>query len=173
MRGEDRTSGALFCYVDVEARIGAKPTSPTSSTSSSIPGPHRASTNSCHGHGPKLTPPIDSRPDALAQSQPPNAVGREDRLLLDKDAPNLSPSAIGRLKSGWEDDYRRWPASDLSARRYVYVWADGVYLQARMEPQAECILVLIGATPEGKEELLGLQTGMRESGQSWRNCLSI
>ena len=85
--------------------------------------------------------------------------------LLGKDAPNLSPSAIGRLKSDWEDDYRRWQASDLSARRYVYVWADGVYLQARMEPQAECILVLIGETPEGKEELLGLQTGMRESGQ--------
>ena len=78
---------------------------------------------------------------------------------------------IGRLKSDWEDDYRRWQASDLSARRYVYVWADGVYLQARMEPQAECILVLIGATPEGKEELLGLQTGMRESGQSWKELL--
>ena len=91
--------------------------------------------------------------------------------LLDKDAPDLSPSVIGRLKSDWEDDYQRWQASDLSARRYVYVWADGVYLQARMEPQAECILVLIGATPEGKEELLGLQTGMRESGQSWEELL--
>ena len=78
---------------------------------------------------------------------------------------------IGRLKSDWEDDDRRWQASDLSARRYVYVWADGVDLQARMEPQAECILVLIGATPEGKEELLGLQTGMRESGQSWKELL--
>ena len=48
----------------------------------------------------------------------------------------LPPSVIGRLKSDWEDDYRRWQARDLSARRYVYVWADGVYLQARMEPQA-------------------------------------
>ena len=91
--------------------------------------------------------------------------------LLGKDAPNLSPSVIGRLKSDWEDDYRRWQASDLSARRYVYDWAEGVYLQARMEPQAECILVLIGATPEGKKELLGLQTGMRESGQSWKELL--
>ena len=91
--------------------------------------------------------------------------------LLGKDAPNLSPSVIGRLKSDWEDDYRRWQASDLSARRYVYVWADGVHLQARMEPQAECILALIGATPEGKKELLGLQTGMRESGQSWKELL--
>ena len=78
---------------------------------------------------------------------------------------------IGRLKSDWEDDYRRWQARDLSPRRYVYVWADGVYLQARMEPQAECMLVLIGATPEGRKELLGLQTGMRESGQSWKELL--
>ena len=70
--------------------------------------------------------------------------------LLGKDAPNLSPSVIGRLKSEWEDEYRRWQTRDLSARRYVYVWADGVYLQARMEPQAEC---------------------MRESGQSWKELL--
>src|SRR5208283_4601442 len=58
-----------------------------------------------------------------------------------------------------------------SARRYVYVWADGVYLQARMEPQAECMLVLIGATPEGKKELIGFRTGMRESAQSWKELL--
>ena len=91
--------------------------------------------------------------------------------LLGKDAPNLSPAAIARLKSEWEDEYRRWQARDLSARRYVYVWADGVYLQARMEPQAECMLVLIGATPEGVKELIGFQTGMRESAQSWRELL--
>ena len=91
--------------------------------------------------------------------------------LLGKDAPNLSPAVIARLKSEWEDEYRRWQDRDLSARRYVYVWADGVYLQARMEPQAECMLVLIGATPEGVKELIGFQTGMRESAQSWRELL--
>ena len=79
--------------------------------------------------------------------------------LLGKDAPNLSPAVIARLKGEWEDEYRRWQARDLSARHYVYVWADGVYLQARMEPQAECMLVLMGATPEGKKELIGFQTG--------------
>ena len=88
--------------------------------------------------------------------------------LLGKDAPNLSAAVIGRLKSEWEDEYRRWRKRDLSARHYVYVWADGVYLQARMEPQAECMLVLMGATAEGKKELIGFQTGMRESGQSWK-----
>ncbi|MGH9619188.1 MAG: IS256 family transposase, partial [Bryobacteraceae bacterium] len=67
--------------------------------------------------------------------------------------------------------YARWQRRDLSARHYVYIWADGVYLQARMEPQAECMLVLIGATPEGRKELLGFQVGMRESAQSWRELL--
>ncbi len=70
-----------------------------------------------------------------------------------------------------ESDYGQWQRRDLSARRYVYIWADGVYLQARMEPQAECMLVLIGATPEGKKELLGFQVGVRESAQSWRELL--
>ena len=91
--------------------------------------------------------------------------------LLGRDAPNLSPSVIARLRNDWEADYGRWQRRDLSARHYVYIWADGVYLQARMEPQAECMLVLIGATPEGKKELLGFQVGMRESAQSWRELL--
>jgi transposase-like protein len=91
--------------------------------------------------------------------------------LVGKDAPNLSPSVITRLTAQWNADYERWQKRDLSARRYVYVWADGVYLQARMEDQAECMLVLIGATPEGKKELVGFQTGVRESAQSWRELL--
>ena len=91
--------------------------------------------------------------------------------LLGRGAPNLSPSVIARLKGEWDAEYARWQRRDLSARRYVYVWADGVYLQARMEPQAECMLVLIGATPEGRKELVGFQVGVRESAQSWRELL--
>jgi putative transposase len=91
--------------------------------------------------------------------------------LLGRDAPNLSPAAIARLRDAWQADYARWQRRDLSARHYVYLWADGVYLQARMEPQAECMLVLIGATPEGKKELVGFQVGVRESAQSWRELL--
>jgi transposase-like protein len=91
--------------------------------------------------------------------------------LLGKDAPNLSPAVITRLTAEWQADYEAWQKRDLSARRYVYVWADGVYLQARMEPTAECMLVLIGATPEGRKELVGFQTGVRESAQSWRELL--
>jgi len=91
--------------------------------------------------------------------------------LLGKDAPNLSPAVVARLTAGWQAEYDAWQKRDLSARRYLYVWADGVYLQARMEVSAECMLVLIGATPEGKKELIGFQTGVRESAQSWRELL--
>lgn len=91
--------------------------------------------------------------------------------LLGENAPNLSPGVLSRLTGEWEVDCQRWQRRNLSARRYVYVWADGVYLQARMEPQAECMLVLIGATPEGRKELVGFQVGMRESAQSWRELL--
>ena len=91
--------------------------------------------------------------------------------LLGRDAPNLSASVIGRLKEEWAADYARWQRRDLSARRCVYIWADGVYLQARMEPVAECMLVIIGATPEGRKELVGFQVGVRESVQSWRELL--
>ncbi|WP_246156745.1 IS256 family transposase [Aquicoccus porphyridii] len=91
--------------------------------------------------------------------------------ILGKDAPNLSPGVVSRLTGEWQQEYDRWQRRDLSARRYVYIWADGVYLQARMEPQAECMLVILGATPEGKKELVGFQVGVRESAQSWRELL--
>ena len=91
--------------------------------------------------------------------------------LLGKDAPNLSPAVISRLTAEWQGEYARWQKRDLSARRYVYVWADGVYLQARMEDHGECMLVLIGATPEGRKELIGFQVGVRESAQSWHELL--
>ncbi|ULB09955.1 IS256 family transposase [Cereibacter azotoformans] len=91
--------------------------------------------------------------------------------ILGAEAPNLSPGVMSRLTADWQDDLDRWQRRDLSARRYVYVWADGVYLQARMEPQAECMLVILGATPEGKKELVGFEVGVRESAQSWRELL--
>jgi len=91
--------------------------------------------------------------------------------LLGKDAPGLSPTAIVRLKGGWLDEYEAWQKRDLSAKGYVYVWADGIYLQARLEDEKQCILVLIGATPEGRKELVGFTDGARESAQDWRELL--
>jgi len=91
--------------------------------------------------------------------------------LLGKDAPGLSAATISRLKEAWTDEHNRWKRRDLSTRRYVYVWADGIYLQARLEDEKQCILVLIGATPEGRKELIGFTDGARESAQDWRELL--
>ena len=91
--------------------------------------------------------------------------------LLGKDAPGLSASTIARLKEVWVDEHKRWNERDLSAKRYVYVWADGIHLQARLEEDAQCILVVIGATPEGKKELIGFTDGTRESAHDWRTLL--
>ena len=91
--------------------------------------------------------------------------------LLGKDAAGLSASAIGRLKDGWFDEHAAWQKRDLSAKRYVYVWADGIHLEARLEDEKQCILVLIGATPEGRKELVGFTDGARESAQDWRDLL--
>ncbi len=91
--------------------------------------------------------------------------------LLGKDAPGLSASTISRLKEMWSDEHDRWRKRDLSARRYVYLWADGIYLQARLDDEKQCILVLIGATPEGRKELIGFSDGARESAQDWRELL--
>jgi transposase-like protein len=91
--------------------------------------------------------------------------------LLGKDAAGLSASAIGRLKDGWLDEHAAWQKRDLSARRYVYIWADGIYLEARLEDEKQCILVVIGATPEGRKELVGFTDGARESAHDWRELL--
>src|SRR5213082_1143677 len=91
--------------------------------------------------------------------------------LVGKEASGLSASTIARLKEVWTEEHARWQKRDLSAKRYVYCWADGIHLEARLEDQAQCILVIIGATPEGKKELVGFTDGMRESSQSWRDLL--
>ena len=91
--------------------------------------------------------------------------------LLGKDAGGLSASTIGQLKEAWSDEHTRWSKRDLSAKRYVYFWVDGIHVQARLEEAAQCLLVIIGATPEGKKELVGLIDGVRESAQSWKELL--
>src|SRR5205085_228796 len=78
---------------------------------------------------------------------------------------------VVRLKEAWTEEHARWQKRDLSAKRYVYCWADGIHLEARLEDQAQCILVIIGATPEGKKELIGFTDGLRESSQSRRDLL--
>ena len=91
--------------------------------------------------------------------------------LLGPDAPNLSSDTVLRLRKSWKEELQQWRGRNLSARRYVYIWADGIYFQARMEDQSQCMLVIIGATPEGKKELVGFISGYRESAQSWAELL--
>ena len=91
--------------------------------------------------------------------------------LLGRDAGGLSASTIGRLKEAWSEEHVRWSKRDLSAKRYIYFWVDGIHVQARLEDAAQCLLIIIGATPEGRKELVGLTDGVRESAQSWRELL--
>jgi putative transposase len=96
------------------------------------------------------------------------------QALLGPDAAGLSASTITRLKAGWEQEYKDWSKRSLASKRYVYFWADGVYFNIRLEDPGnsrQCILVLMGATAEGKKELIAVADGYRESEQSWYELL--
>ena len=91
--------------------------------------------------------------------------------LLGPDCPGLSASTITRLVETWKDEHRGWSKRSLEGKQYVYVWADGVYFNIRLEEDRQCILVLMGATADGKKELIAIVDGYRESEQSWTELL--
>ena len=91
--------------------------------------------------------------------------------LLGPQAKGLSATTVTRLKSIWEKEYQEWSRRSLAGKQYVYVWADGVYFNIRLEGGRQCILVLMGATADGKKELIAIQDGQRESEQSWKELL--
>ena len=91
--------------------------------------------------------------------------------LLGTDAPGLSAATVRRLTEAWQEEHERWQGRDLSSRRYVYLWADGIYFTPRLEHERQCMLVLIGADEQGRKELLAIEDGYRESAQSWRELL--
>ena len=93
------------------------------------------------------------------------------QAILGPDAPGLSATTITRLKATWEDEFAAWNKRSLAGRHYVYVWADGVHFNIRLEGGRQCILVLMGATAEGKKELIAVADGYRESEQSWKELL--
>ena len=90
--------------------------------------------------------------------------------LLGPEAPGLSAATISRLKQGWKQDYHEWSRRDLSNKRYVYVWVDGVYSHVRMDDRL-CLLVMVGSDETGRKELLALSDGYRESAASWEEVL--
>jgi transposase-like protein len=91
--------------------------------------------------------------------------------LLGEDASGLSPTAITRLTAEWEEEYQQHRNRDLSDRDYVYVWADGVHFNIRLEDERLCTLVLLGARADGTKELIAVEDGYRESAESWATVL--
>ena len=92
--------------------------------------------------------------------------------LLGADASGLSAGTISRLKRQWEEDYDQWRKRDLSNRRYVYIWADGVYCNVRQDDKL-CLLVIMGSDSTGRKEIVGLLDGYRESEASWQELLDL
>jgi len=99
--------------------------------------------------------------------------GFEEALqaLLGPDCPGLSATTITRLKASWEQEHEEWSKRSLQGKQYVYVWADGIHTKIRLEEDRQCILVLMGATKDGKKELIAMTDGHRESAQSWKELL--
>lgn len=93
------------------------------------------------------------------------------KALLGTEVKGLSANVVTRLTEAWQKEHDEWSKRDLSAKEYVYVWADGVHVNVRLEDERQCILVLMGATKEGQKELIGVWDGVRESEQSWRELL--
>jgi transposase-like protein len=91
--------------------------------------------------------------------------------LVGPEAAGLSATTVTRLKAHWEDEYKDWSKRSLEGKQYVYVWADGIHFNIRLEEDRQCILVLMGATEEGKKELIAIHDGHRESEQSWKELL--
>jgi transposase-like protein len=91
--------------------------------------------------------------------------------LLGRDAPGLSAGAISRLKAIWQEEHARWEKRSVVHKRYVYLCVDGIHFGVRMEEANLCILVVMGATVEGKKEMVVLTDGFRESEQSWTEVL--
>jgi transposase-like protein len=91
--------------------------------------------------------------------------------LLGPEVRGLSANVVSRLTAEWSQEMKAWSQRDLSDTEYVYVWADGVYFNIRLEEDRQCILVLLGATKDGRKELIAIQDGYRESEQSWRELL--
>ncbi len=91
--------------------------------------------------------------------------------ILGKNAAGLSATNIVRLKSGWKKEYEEWNARDLSKKRYVYLWADGIHFNVRLEDDRTCILVLMGTLEDGTKELIAVHAGYRESKLSWQELI--
>lgn len=92
--------------------------------------------------------------------------------LLGSAVSGLSAANVSRLKSNWEHEYVQWQKRSLKDKKYCYIWADGIHFNVRFGDNGLCVLVVIGATPKGKKELIVVASGYRESKESWHYVLS-
>jgi putative transposase len=83
----------------------------------------------------------------------------------------LSASTVNRLTEAWQAEHEDWSTRDLSGLDYVYLWADGVHFNIRLEEDRLCCLVIVGVRPDGTKELVALADGYRESTDSWAEVL--
>lgn len=90
--------------------------------------------------------------------------------LLGPEAKGLSSATISRLKTKWQSEHQDWQGRSMRHKRYVYVWADGIYFNIR-DDERQCILVMIGVTDTGHKELLGMEAGYRESALNWKTLM--
>ncbi len=93
------------------------------------------------------------------------------RCLLGPHAPGLSAATISRCKRVWEEEHAAWNRRSLTSKRYIYIWADGVYFNVRSDDARQCILVIVGVTEQGRKEFVAIEDGYRESEQSWSELL--
>jgi len=93
------------------------------------------------------------------------------QAILGRDVIGLSAETIVRLKTVWQREYEQWNRRDLATSRYVYWWVDGIYFNVRLDTDRQCLLVIIGARPDGTKELVAIDDGFRESADSWRSLL--
>ena len=99
-------------------------------------------------------------------------MGEALRVLLGEDAKGLSANVVSRLKAQWAGEHEAWNRRDLSRARYVYWWADGIHTGLRSEhSDGQCLLVIVGVTPDGRKERVAIGDGYRESKESWKDVL--
>ena len=94
------------------------------------------------------------------------------KVLVGEDAQGLSPNVVSRLKAQWATEHARWNQRDLATAQYVYWWVDGIHTGLRAEgSDGQCLLVIIGVTPDGRKERVAISDGFRESTDSWKELL--
>ncbi len=128
----------------------------------------------------RLLPPYLRRTESLDELLPwlylkgisTGDFGEALQALLGEQAKGLSAATISRLKARWQEEHRQWRQRDLSSKRYVYWWADGVYFNIRGEAARQCILVIVGVNEQGVKEFVAIEDGYRESEQSWLEVLT-